>query len=111
MKWVWPDDPVVDMVWRNRVRVGYTGLGYSGDWLGPLLFPSDAKGWGAYSGKSPQSKWGLDEEEARTLNYPDPVTGIASLKVPLSYWSGERGLLITRDRWGAGGDGAACGLG
>ena len=39
MKWVWPNDPALDIVWRNRVRVGYQGLTYYGDLAAPLLFP------------------------------------------------------------------------
>ena len=61
MKWVWPDDATLDMVWRNRIRPDYDGLSYFGDWSAPLLFPSDPKGWPLYSGKSPQSKWGINE--------------------------------------------------
>ncbi len=102
LKWVWPNDPVVDMAWRNLVEVGYRGLDYYANWLPALLFPADPRNWPAYSGKNPQTKWGVDET-AMPPGYPDPVAGIENLKLPLTYWDPERGLLITRDKWGSDG--------
>jgi hypothetical protein len=102
MKWVWPDDPVIDIVWRNRVRVGYQGLTFYEDWQSALPFPSDPRGWPLYAGKIPQTSWGIDEA-AKPPDYPDPVAGIENLKLPLSYWDPQRGLLITRNKWGSDG--------
>ena len=102
MKWVWPNDPVIDMVWRNRVQVGYRGLTYFSDWQSALFFPSDPLGWPVYPGKIPQTQWGIDEV-AKPVDYPDPVAGIQNLKLPLSFWDPTRGLLITRNKWGSDG--------
>ncbi len=101
-KWVWPGDPVIDMIWRNRVGADGTGLGNYGDWLLILFFPSDPVGWKPYKGPSPHTKWGLNEA-AIPPNYPDTVSGIEALKLPLTYWDPVRGLQITRNRWGRDG--------
>jgi hypothetical protein len=98
MKCVWPDDPVLDMVWRNRVQIGGQGLTYYGDYLPILLFPIDPRGWHLYSGKILQTKWGLDAS-TKPADYPNPVSGIENLRVPLNYWDPERGLLISRNQW------------
>ncbi len=95
LKWVWPDDPVVDMVWRNYIQVGDGNLNYYLQWLPCLLFPADPRGYLRYTGHIPQNKWGVIEPEI-PVNYPDPVSGIASLNLPLNYWDPERGLLISR---------------
>ena len=102
LKWVWPKDPVVDMVWRNRVEIDGSGLGNYGEWFSEVLFPSDPVGWKPYKGPNPRTKWGLNETALPT-NYPDAVSGIEALKLPLSYWDPERGLLITRNKWGRDG--------
>jgi hypothetical protein len=98
MKWVWPDDPVVDMIWRNYIQADYQNLNEYGFWLAVLLFPIDPKESVPYTGHVPQNKNGVMEPELPP-NYPDPVRGIGSLNLPLDYWDPERGLLITRDRW------------
>jgi hypothetical protein len=102
LKWIWPSDPVVDMVWRNRLGTNAAGLGDSGYWVPPMLFPSDPVGWKLYTGPNPLTKWGLNEP-AIPADYPDPVRGIETLKLPLSYFDPERGLLITRNKWGSEG--------
>ena len=102
LKWVWPRDPTVDMIWRNRVEADGAGLGNYGDWLVLVLFPSDPVGWKPYKGPNPHTRWGLNEA-ALPENYPDGVSGIEALKLPLSYWDPERGLLITRNKWGRDG--------
>ncbi|WP_197414094.1 hypothetical protein [Terracidiphilus gabretensis] len=103
LKWLWPKDPVVDMIWRNRVETDpMAGLGNYGDWLFVLLFPSDPVGWKPYSGPNPHTKWGLNEA-AIPANYPDAVSGIEALNLPLTYWDPERGLQITRNKWGRDG--------
>ena len=102
LKWVWPDDPIIDMVWRNWVETNAVGLNYYGNWLPALLFPSDPVGWKPWSGPNPHTKWGLNAT-AIPANYPDAVRGIEALKLPLSYWDPERGLLITRNKWGSEG--------
>jgi hypothetical protein len=99
LKWTWPADPVVDMIWKNYVQVGYQNLNGWDKWLPVLLFPSDPKAFPSYTGRTPQTKWGIDET-AIPANYPDPVAGIDALHLPLSYWDPQRGLLITRDKWG-----------
>lgn len=100
MKWTWPEDPVIDMVWRNRVQLGYRGLIYYEDWIVPRLFPSDPRGWSLNSNASPQTNGGIALKRG---NYPARVEGIEALSLPLSYWDPERGLLITRDKWGSDG--------
>jgi hypothetical protein len=102
MKWTWTADPVVDMVWRNRVQTGFGGLEYQGDWLSFLLFPVDPHSSSPYKGKNPQTKWGIDET-VKPTDYPNPVAGIEALKLPLTYWDADRGLLITRNKWGVDG--------
>jgi len=102
LKWLWPKDLVVDMVWRNRVGATADGLGNYGDWLFILPFPSDPVGWKPYKGPNPHTKWGLNEA-AIPPNYPDAVSGIEALKLPLTYWDQERGLQITRNKWGRDG--------
>jgi hypothetical protein len=102
LKWIWPNDPVVGMVWRNWVGTNATGLNYYGNWPSLLLFPSDPAGWRPFTGPSPLKPWGLNEP-AIPANYPDAVQGIETLKLPLTYWDPERGLLITRNKWGSEG--------
>jgi hypothetical protein len=102
MKWLWSSDPVVDMVWRNYVETNAGALNYYGNWLTVLFFPSDPVGWKPWTGPSPRTNWGLNEAAIPT-NYPDAVRGIEALKLPLSYWDPERGLLITRNKWGRDG--------
>lgn len=102
LKWVWPDDPVVDMVWRNYVQIRDSNLNSYGQWLPCLLFPADPRGQHPYTGQIPQNKWGLIEPEIPP-DYPDPVGGIGALNLPLTYWDPERGLLITRNKWGSDG--------
>lgn len=102
MKWVWPDNPVIDMIWRNRLRVGYAGLNYFGEWLVPLVFPSDPKGDFLYRNKLLQQALKVDGSSNPFCN-PNLVVGIEALKLPRSYWDPERGLLITRDKWGCDG--------
>ncbi len=102
MKWVWPDDPALDAIWRNRLRTGYEGLGYYGDWLAPAFFPSDPKQSVLYAGKPLRTKWGTSAAP-RPPGYPNPVAGIEALHAPLSFWDPEQGLLITRNKWGADG--------
>jgi hypothetical protein len=102
LKWVWPNDPVVDMVWRNWVRTDSTGLSFYGSWPSLVFFPSDPVGWHPFTGPSPLKPWGLDES-AIPANYPDAVRGIEALNLPLTYWDPERGFLITRNKWGSEG--------
>jgi hypothetical protein len=102
MKWIWPQERVLDMIWRNRVKVGYQGLTFYGDWLVPGLFPSDPEDWPLYSGKVARTKWGVDEA-GKIAGEPDSIGGIGGLNLPLNYWDPERGLLITRDKWGSDG--------
>ncbi len=106
MKWAWPDNPVLDMVWKNLAEINYERLGYDGNWYTASVFPSDAKGWGLYKEPkafvSPLTKWGINEV-IRPADYPNPVEGIEKLNLPLSYWEPFRGFLITRDKWGSEG--------
>lgn len=78
MKWVWPDDPVMNYVWKNRIQPNYSGGAYRGDMLTMALFPSD---WS-----------GTDSA---------PTAGVADLGLPLSWLGDERRLFIARDRWAA----------
>lgn len=103
LKWIWPNDPVVDIVWRNLVDSNNSSpLSYNLDWFPILVYPADPVGWHPYTGKIPRSKWGVIPW-AIPANYPDPVRGIEALKLPLSYWDPERGLLISRNQWGSDG--------
>ena len=103
LKWVWPNDPVVDMVWRNLVDGNNSGsLSYNLDWFPILVYPADPVGWHPYTGKAPRTKWGVTPW-AIPAGYLDPVHGIEALKLPDSYWDPERGLLISRNQWGSEG--------
>ncbi|XHR30633.1 MAG: hypothetical protein ACFUZC_08730 [Chthoniobacteraceae bacterium] len=79
MKWVWPNDPLVDFVWKNRIRADYTQIR---DWMPSLpflaLFARDFN-------SPPPSHEGANDPELPFL--------------PPSFWSPERGLFITRDAW------------
>ncbi|AHF91297.1 hypothetical protein OPIT5_14840 [Opitutaceae bacterium TAV5] len=76
MKWVWPNDPIVNFVWKNRAHPDYSRVVDRRDLLMAALFPSD---WS-----------GADS---------DPVAGVAALGLPLSWQGSERKLFIARDRW------------
>ena len=102
LKWVWPNDPVVDTVWRNQIESDGNQLGYNANWIPILVIPVDPNGWHPYIKKIPRTKWGVDPPPI-PADYPDPVRGIEALKLPLTYWDPERGLLITRDKWGSDG--------
>lgn len=103
LKWIWPNDPIVDMVWRNIVDANQNfAPEYYGNWFPILVYPSDPVGWHPYTGKVPRTKWGVTPW-AIPPNYPDPVRGIEALRLPLTYWDPQRGLLITRDKWGSNG--------
>ncbi len=98
-KKVWADDPVVDFVWRNRIKDDYSGMTYRGDFLLAAIFPSDWKG-GENGEREPKAdQWGVDnnstdESESRAAWNP------AALGQPLSFFDPGRGLLMTRSEWG-----------
>lgn len=71
MKFAWPNDRVVDFIYRNRMQNDY---GSRGDRYGLLM--------NAIFGRDYVSNW-------------DP----ASLGLDTTYYSSERGFLIARDRW------------
>lgn len=99
MKKVFPNDPVVDFYWRNRIHDNYDGLSYRGDFLFAALFGEDWKG-GDSTEKTPKAdQWGVDNAEKtpekQFLKSWDP----AVLKLPLSLYSPYRGFMITRTGW------------
>ncbi|MFA6292268.1 MAG: hypothetical protein WC637_10825, partial [Victivallales bacterium] len=97
-KKVWPDDPVGDFVWRNRVKDDYSGISYRGDFIFAAIFPSDWKGSPASERTPVIDQWGADaanKPEVKPVAPWDP----ASLKQPLSFFDPDRGLLMTRSEW------------
>ncbi|MBD2867156.1 family 16 glycoside hydrolase [Paenibacillus arenilitoris] len=97
MKWLNPNDPVIDFIWRNRVRDDYTGIKYRNDFLVAAMFGLD---WnGGDTEKAPVADdWGVDNEANPpivTLKPYDP----GSLGLPATFMDGNRGLYITRDEW------------
>ncbi|MFK7693165.1 OmpL47-type beta-barrel domain-containing protein [Paenibacillus sp. HJGM_3] len=98
MKWLNPDDPVVDFIWRNRVRDDYTGIKYRNDFLMAAMFGLDWTG-GENTEKAPVADdWGVD-----TSSNPPIVTlkpyNPAALQLPVSFLDSNRGLYITRNEW------------
>ncbi len=94
-KWVFPEEPVIDFVWRNRVRDDYSGINYRGDFLTAALFPSD---WQESSGPlapADISQWGVDVHRQRGAW---EASGVA-LDLPLTFLCPDRGFLITRTDW------------
>ena len=100
LKWILPENRIIDYVWRNRVRDNYSGITYRGDFLAFALFPSD---WtGGHREKNPKaSQWGVDTDKQSRLNHStnNPPLDPASLGLLNSYFAPERGLLITRSAW------------
>jgi len=103
MKWVWPDDPVLDYVWRNRVRLDYSGIGYRGDLLVAALFPSDWKDSPGEVVKVEATQWGANTEKDTKVSsrVTEATAGADKLGLPLSWISDKRQLYIARDKWGA----------
>ncbi|HEY3379276.1 MAG TPA: hypothetical protein VGL77_17495, partial [Armatimonadota bacterium] len=99
MKWVFPQDPVVDYVWRNRAHDDYGGINYRGDLLIAALFPSDWRG-GQTTESAPQTidQWGVDAGKPLPAKSVAPLNP-AALQQPLSYFCPNRGLLVTRNAW------------
>ncbi|MEI8045133.1 MAG: hypothetical protein WCL11_27220, partial [Verrucomicrobiota bacterium] len=97
-KKVWPNDPVGDFVWRNRVKDDYSGINYCGDYIFTAIFPSDWNGSTASERAPVIDQWGAD-----AANKPDvkPVMpwDPEALKQPLSFFDPDRGLLMTRSEW------------
>ncbi|MDR1282526.1 MAG: hypothetical protein LBK99_17150, partial [Opitutaceae bacterium] len=106
MKWVWPDDPALDFVWKNRVRADYSGINYRGDFLVAALYPSDWKNspgeivktspdqWGANTGPLPPSPRDPAPKAGASLAKP-----AAALGLPLAWLSEKRQIHIARDKW------------
>ncbi|MFG0247910.1 MAG: hypothetical protein ACF8OB_03410 [Phycisphaeraceae bacterium JB051] len=97
LKCVFPNDPVVDFVWRNRVRDDYSGVQYRGDLLTLALYGSQ---WDKSPGKGRvplATQWGVDNNVAHEQSKVpwDP----ASLNLPLSFYGPNRGLMISRNAW------------
>lgn len=107
MKWVWPDDPLLDFVWRNRVRLDYSGIGYRGDLLIAALFPSDWKDSPGEIAEAQATQWGAntDKNDILSQRVTEATVGANKLGLPLSWVSENRQLFIARDKWG--GDGLA----
>ena len=71
LKFAWPADPVIDYVYRHRMKDNYSG---SGDRFGLLM----------------NTIFGRDYR----FNQPGSALGLGN-----TYYSSERGFLITRDQW------------
>lgn len=97
MKCVFPNDPTIDFIWRNRVQDDYAGVIYRGDLLMLALYGSDW-GTGQTSEKSPiATKWGVDTNNKETST--QATLDSTNLNLPLSFYSPKRGLLIARSAW------------
>lgn len=107
MKWVWPDDPVLDFVWRNRARLDYSGVNYRGDLIIAALFPSDWKDSPGEIAEAQATQWGAntDKNDALSQRVTEATAGADKLGLPLSWVSENRQLFIARDKWD--GDGLA----
>jgi hypothetical protein len=99
MKKVFPGDPVIDFVWRNRLHDDYSGLTYRGDFLFAALFGEDWKGGSAGERQPVADQWGVDNADNDTDNGADKPWDAAALEQPLTLFSPYRGLMITRDSW------------
>ena len=99
MKNLWPDDPVIDFIWRNRVGDKYTKITYRGDFMFAALFPQDWQSEQAMMIDSPTGdKWGADAHDRLSTELMAPWTAPA-LNLPLTHFSSERGFLVTRTGW------------
>ncbi|HEY3378963.1 MAG TPA: hypothetical protein VGL77_15865 [Armatimonadota bacterium] len=102
-KYVYPQDPVVDFVWRNRVHDDYAGLGFYNDLLFSALYGTDWQGGQAtVSAPKTVDQWGVDTTKPLPATAVPPLNP-ASIKQPLSYYCPNRGLLVTRDAWATDG--------
>ena len=102
MKWVWPDDPVVDLVWRNRARLDYSGISYRGDFLYAALFARDWKNSPDEIVKLEANQWGAntDKDTPVALRSAEALAGVEALGLPRSWMSDKRALFIARSAWG-----------
>jgi|GEM_PF-2537124 len=103
MKWIWPENPVLDLVWRNRVRLDYSGINYRGDFLYAALYATDWKDSPGEVVKVEGTQWGANTERNQpvTQRHMEATAGVEALGLPLSWISDARQLFIARDRWGA----------
>jgi hypothetical protein len=97
MKCVFPKDPIVDFVWRNRIRDDYSGIQYRGCFLMFALYGSpwdqspDAQ-------RDPQAtQWGVDSNVEPGMS--DVPWNPAAFNLPTSFFGPDRGLLIARSKW------------
>lgn len=102
MKNLWPKDPVVDWIWRNRMGDTYSKLNYRGDFLAVALFPQD---WQAPQApaipEATPNQWGVEAGSTDT-NVPGALAApwnAPALGLPLDYLSPERGFLVSRTGW------------
>lgn len=98
LKWLHPDDPVIDFIWRNRVRDDYTGIKLRNDFLMAALYGLDWEGGEDTEATPVADQWGVD------LSANPPIVTLApynpaALNLPKSFIDSNRGLYITRDKW------------
>lgn len=98
LKWAYPNDPVVDFIWRNRVHDDYSGTGYYASFLFTALYPSDWIG-----GSPAQTPKAIGPSGANRAGPLPPHAGApwnpAALGQPLSWFSPDLGYLVTRTEW------------
>lgn len=98
MKWLNPNDPVIDFIWRNRVRDDYTGIKYRNDFLMAAMYGLDWMG-GETTEKAPVADdYGVDNNSNPPIVTLKPYSP-AALNLPKSFIDSNRGLYITRNEW------------
>ena len=82
-KYLWPDEPIFDFVWRNRAHDDYSGISYRGDFLLAAIFPSDWNGGDTGELDPVADQWGADNntDKAPPINKEWNPAELEQLKV------------------------------